>query len=76
MITDITKNELLLYAYNELDTKRVAELENALKTDADLRRSYREITEMLHLMDHYSLSPHPTSVQIIKEESSSAMEVH
>ncbi|MFY0643304.1 MAG: hypothetical protein JXR19_02440 [Bacteroidia bacterium] len=76
MITDITKNELLLYAYNELNTDRVLELETALKSNAELRRSYREITEMLHLMDHYSLSPHPTSVQIIKEESSSALEVH
>ncbi len=76
MIKNITQNHLLLYAYNELDQHDQKAVERALNSDPLIASQYRELSEMLYVMDSYRLSPNPTSLQIILEESSSAIEVH
>lgn len=72
----ITPNDLVLFAYNELEEPRKTLVINAISVDADLARELDEIIELQDIMDVDMLSPNPTSLQIILEESSSAMEVH
>lgn len=71
----ITPNDLLLYAYNELEEHRMRVVRSAIMQDASLAAQFREIIEMQDAMDEVMLKPNPTSLQIILEESSSAMEV-
>lgn len=76
MITNITQNHLLLYAYNELEPNDHLMVEAALQADPVLASQYAEMSELLLLMDSLEYKPHPTSLQIILEESSSALELH
>ena len=77
MIIDITKNDLILLAYNELpDNDRVSIL-NAVMNDNELLDEFRAILNQMKELDGALTSPNPTSVEIILEEacSSSSLEV-
>lgn len=71
----ITQNDLLLYAYNELDEHRTQLISSAILQDNTLAEQFQEIIDTVDIMDGALLKPNPTSLQIILEESSSAMEV-
>lgn len=75
MTQTITQNDLLLYAYNELDEHRTQLVTSAVIQDPILADQLQEILDSLDIMDEALLKPNPTSLQIILEESSSAMEV-
>lgn len=75
MDKNITHNDLILYAYNELSPERTLELDLALSLDPRLEEEYLAIIEVQNKLDSGLFSPHPTTLQIILEESSSAMEV-
>ena len=71
----ITPNDLVLLAYNELEPKRKQQVLAQMSVDPDLRLAYSEIADVQSVLDTYSVQPDNTSLQIILEESSSAMEV-
>jgi len=72
MITNITQNELILLAYNELPPDQHRELLAIVKGDAKLAKEYNEITNQMAVLDTAICKPHNTSVQIVKEESCSS----
>jgi hypothetical protein len=75
MNRNITYNDLLLLAYNELDTRKKLAIFNTLQSDSKLMSEFQEILDLQGELDQLMLQPNPTSLQIILEESSSAMEV-
>lgn len=72
MIKNITQNELLLLAYNELPPDRHSEMMNLVKKDPTLYNKYTEIKEQMEQLDTVLFEPNPTSVQIVLEESCSS----
>ena len=73
----ITQNDLLLFAYNELDAAKRSSVLNAITQDPLIQEQLNEILEIQHVLETSIYSPHPTSLQIILEESAaSALEVH
>ncbi|MBR9861110.1 hypothetical protein GYB22_10270 [bacterium] len=75
MDKNITQNDLLLLAYNELDTNRKLLVINALESNLSLQNEYHDILAVMGKLDEFQVQPNNTSLQIILEESSSAMEV-
>lgn len=71
----ITQDDLVLYAYNELNSIDSQEVENAVNADPLLLEQLQEIIEMQGILDTACTAPNPTSLQIILEESASALEV-
>ena len=76
MIRNITENDLVLLAYDELDNNRKTQVLLALEANSELMDCYHQMMTVHNALDNYILKPNPTSLQIILEESSSAMEVH
>ncbi len=72
MIKDITQNDLILLAYNELPPDRHRQLMNTVKADPKLSKAFKDIISQLLLLDTVLEKPNPTSVQIIMEESCSS----
>jgi hypothetical protein len=77
MITDITQNELVLLAYNELPPKEHEALMSLVLNDSELSKAYFQIKDQMDNLDTVMYQPNPTSVQIVLEEScnSSSLEV-
>ncbi len=69
MIKNITQNELLLLTYNELPPTEHREILKKVLSNPELTKQYKLLLEKQDLLDTVSYSPHPTSVQIIKERS-------
>ena len=72
MIRHITQNELLLLAYNEIPPGEREELMVLVANDPKLYAEYNKLKADLYLLDTAIEKPHPTSVQIILEESCSS----
>ncbi len=72
MIRNITQNELILLAYNELPPDRHSEMLDLVKKDVSLYAKYLELRSQMSELDTLIMKPHDTSVQIIKEESCSS----
>ena len=72
MITDITQNELILLAYNELPPDKHSALLQEVRDNISLYARYLEIKQQMKELDSLISSPNPTSVQIVLEESCSA----
>lgn len=72
MIRNITQNDLILLAYNEFTPDRQRQLMDSVNTDPRLRKAFQKINAQLALLDTAIAKPHPTSVQIIMEESCSS----
>ena len=72
----ITQETLVLYAYAELNPPEAESVRSLLETDPELQAELSSIMEEMALLNSVMLSPHPTSVQIVLEESSSALLAH
>jgi len=72
MITAITQNELVLLAYNELPPDKHQEMMSIVEQDSKLTKAYNDIKLQMQALDTLDYSPHPTSVQIVLEESCSS----
>ncbi|PCJ67396.1 MAG: hypothetical protein COA58_03495 [Bacteroidetes bacterium] len=72
MITAITQNELVLLAYNELPNERHNQMLKLIEQDANLCKAYNDIKLQMEVLDTLEFKPHPTSVQIVLEESCSS----
>jgi hypothetical protein len=72
MIKDITQNELLLLAYNDVPLGEREGLLIAIASDDKLTEQYTKILEEMQVLNTVSYTPHPTSIQIIMEESCSS----
>ena len=65
MNQNFTSNDLLLNAYNELDSFTQAQLELAMKENEELHQEYEDIEHVLHHLDADSKKPHKSSIDII-----------
>jgi hypothetical protein len=72
MIKDITTNEIILLAYNELPPGEHRDVMQRVKESKVLTTEYNTVLEDKRILDKAFISPHPTSVEIIKEESCSS----
>tara|TARA_B110000093_G_scaffold179257_1_gene219161 strand:+ start:2271 stop:2507 length:237 start_codon:yes stop_codon:yes gene_type:complete len=72
MIKDITTNEIILLAYNELPPGEHRDIMLRVKESKVLTSEYNTVLEGMRILDNAFISPHPTSVEIIKEESCSS----
>jgi hypothetical protein len=72
MVTDITKNDLILLAYNELPENESLTLYKAMEANSELKAQFNLIKQEMARLDSYSESPSDTSVQIVIEESCSS----
>lgn len=60
-----TSNNLLLLAYNELNSFDSAQLKTAMEFDEDLREEFEGIENVQHHLDADSKKPHNSSIDII-----------
>ncbi|MDB4173791.1 hypothetical protein N9811_03205 [Bacteroidia bacterium] len=72
MIRNITQNELILLAYNELPPDKHSEVLRAVNSDKTLNEQYIQIKNDFSILDTVAYKPNPTSIQIIKEQSCSS----
>ena len=75
MNKNITHDDLLLLAYDELEPSRRSYVITAMGSDSQLIADYEDIISTMEALNGLMLQPDNTSLQIILEESSSAMEV-
>ncbi len=72
MIRNITQNELILLAYNELPPDQHKEVTDIVNGDSKLRQQLINYVRQIGLLDTAIYKPNLTSIQIIKEESCSS----
>ena len=72
MIRNITQNELILLAYNELPPDQHKEMMDVVNGDPRLRQQLSTYASQMDLLDTAIIKPNNTSIQIIKEESCSS----
>ncbi len=72
-----TKDDILLYIYNEIEEDKRWEIEQAIQNDAELKSFYSESMQVLNRLNTLNDSPSPTIISILGEESrSGSLEVH
>ena len=65
MYQTITLHKLILYAYNETDSKGAVLAKKAIQKNPDVRRAFEEITRTQKLVDDsFADSPGPASATI------------
>lgn len=72
MNKNITQNDLVLLAYNELPTEKHNELLNNVLNDKRLAEEYKKMKDDMKILDSLFTSPNQTSVNIVLEESCSS----
>ncbi len=65
----ITQNDILRYAYGETTTEETVLIEAALASDEQLQDFYILLKQVGDDLNQKMYAPHPTSVNIIMEES-------
>ena len=65
-----TKNDLLLYAYNETDLKDSDRIQRAIDGDPLVKEEYYEINQMLEILDQGKVSPSESVIKKILEKAS------
>jgi hypothetical protein len=64
-----TDDILILFIYNELTPEQHNVIQEALQVNPELYRRFDELLRTMAQMDTLRLEPHPTSVEIILEQS-------
>ncbi|MEY2925052.1 MAG: hypothetical protein RLZZ337_1600 [Bacteroidota bacterium] len=72
MNKNITQNDLLLLAYNDLPPAEHNQLLNRVLSDEKWAKEYNKLKDEMSILDKLFLSPDPTSVHIVLEESCSS----
>jgi len=64
-----TQDDILLYIYDEMPSKLKEEFELALSHNSKLMETYQELKQNTEFLNEAVVSPSPTSVKIILEQS-------
>jgi hypothetical protein len=64
-----TDEVLILFIYNELTPEQHNVIQEALQVNPDLYRRFDELLRTMAQLDTLRLEPHPSSVEIILEQS-------
>ena len=72
MIKDLTQNELILLAYNEMPPDKHNKLMEQVENNPALFERFKELKAQQAELDTLWVKPHPTSVKIVLEESCSS----
>lgn len=64
-----TPETLLLFICNETSALQTAQIEKALAADANLNQQYLEMKNDLQLLENFTPSPSPKSIQAILNHS-------
>jgi hypothetical protein len=72
MVKAPTQDKLLQLIYNELPPTETIRLLEELSHNKPLYEEYQQMKQAIHELNTYQVSPHPTSIQIILEESCSS----
>lgn len=65
MIQNSTLNNLLLHAYNELDSFSSAQVQHEIESCEELHNEFDEIETTMHHLDADMKKPHKSSIDII-----------
>ena len=75
MNKNITQNDLLLLAYNDLPAQEHNTLLTKVLNDKKLAEEYLKLKDEMKILDSLFISPNQTSVNIVLEESCSSREM-
>jgi hypothetical protein len=64
-----TDEDLILFIYNELTPDQHNRIQSALQWNGDLYRRFDELLRTMAQLDTLKLEPHPSTVEIILEQS-------
>lgn len=72
-----TQDDILLFIYGEMPTKLAKEFVKAMANNPKLKEEYLKVHATVDVLDKEMMSPSPTSVHIIMEQSmgSSQLEI-
>lgn len=65
----ITQEDIIRYTYGETADEETVLIEQALASDAQLQDFYILMKQVADDLDAMKMTPHPTTVRIIMEES-------
>jgi len=68
----ITKEDILLYIYNELPINEINNVEYAIATDIELLKCYQEMLLIVNKLKNIEENPSNTVISILNEESRSS----
>lgn len=68
----ITKEDILLYIYNELPINEINNVEYAIATDIELLKCYQEMLLIVNKLKSIEENPSNTVISILNEESRSS----
>ena len=71
MTRNFTRNDLIQYYYDELPAPKKIQVDEALKSNPQLRQELRELEELGQQLHEIAERPSPTSVDMILEYSRS-----
>lgn len=72
-----TKDDVILYIYNELEPEKRKEVELAITTDPELLAFFQETILTVHHLNKIQDEPTNTVIHILNEESrSNSLEMH
>jgi len=68
----ITKEDILLYIYNELPINEINNVEYAIATDIEFLKCYQEMLLIVNKLKSIEENPSNTVISILNEESRSS----
>lgn len=71
MDSNYTKQDLILFLYNEMDKDKAAALRNELSKNELLNKEYQQLKETHSLLSKEKHDPHDTSVNMVMDYSAS-----
>lgn len=77
MHQNFTKEDVILYIYNELEFDKRKGLEDAIASDSELLAFFQDTMIILNKLDAVKEEPRGTVLKILSEESrSNSLEIH
>lgn len=77
MHENFTKEDVLLYIYNELEPNLRPDIEMAIATEPELLKFFQETLVLIENLKQIKEDPDSTIISILNEESrSGSMEIH
>ncbi|MEZ4805046.1 MAG: hypothetical protein R2852_06065 [Bacteroidia bacterium] len=77
MQQNFTKEDVILYIYNELESEKRQAIERQIATDPELLIFFQETLVLVNQLDEIQDNPTSTIINILNEESrSNSLEIH